>query len=110
LYLVGEAVSPRAGVEERVNAAASYLSLVGVTSLASFLAYGVDKRRAGIGGPRVPERTLHLLDLLGGWPGGWLGQRRFRHKTQKASFQFVFWLTVMVHLAAAGWLAQRYAG
>ncbi len=50
-------------------AAIVYLGLVAVTSLASFAAYGFDKRRAGTGGRRVPERTLHLLALLGGWPG-----------------------------------------
>jgi uncharacterized membrane protein YsdA (DUF1294 family) len=38
---------------------------------------------------------LHLLDLLGGWPGGFLAQRRLRHKCSKGSFQFVFWLIVL---------------
>jgi len=40
-----------------------------VTSLASFAAYGFDKRRAATGGRRVPERTLLVLALVGGWPG-----------------------------------------
>jgi len=48
--------------------AAAYLGLVAVTSVASFAAYGLDKRRAAAGGRRVPERTLHLLALLGGCP------------------------------------------
>ena len=70
--------------------AAAYLGLVAVTSLASFAAYGLDKRRAAVGGRRVPERTLHLLASLGGWPGAILAQRQFRHKTRKVSFQIAF--------------------
>ncbi len=86
-------------------AIAAYLGLVATTSLVSFTAYGLDKRRAATGGRRIPERTLHALDLIGGWPGGWLGQRRFRHKTRKLSFQIAFWLTAAAHLAAVAVLA-----
>jgi uncharacterized membrane protein YsdA (DUF1294 family) len=45
----------------------------------------------------VPESTLHLVDLIGGWPGGFVAQRYFRHKTSKGSFQFVFFLTVAIY-------------
>jgi uncharacterized membrane protein YsdA (DUF1294 family) len=60
--------------------------------------YGFDKRRACNGGRRVPERSLHLIALLGGWPGALAGQRMFRHKTQKTAFRIVLWLTIAVHL------------
>lgn len=83
-------------------AVVAYLGLVAVSSLASYGAYGFDKRRAGAGGRRVPERTLHLLALAGGWPGALFGQRRFRHKTQKVGFRVVFWATVALHLAGVG--------
>jgi len=65
-------------------------------SAAGFLPSGLDKRRAANGSRRISERTLHLMALLGGWPGALMGQRRFRHKTQKLSFRFVFWLTVLL--------------
>lgn len=79
-----------------------WIALVyGISSLITFALYGFDKRRAIGGGSRVPERTLHLGELLGGWPGAFLAQRVFRHKTQKASFRRVFWLIVLLH--AAGW-------
>jgi uncharacterized membrane protein YsdA (DUF1294 family) len=81
---------------------AAYLGLVAVTSLASFAAYGVDKRRAAVGGRRVPERTLHLLAVLGGWPGAILGQRYFRHKTRKVPFLIAFWAVVVLHVAVVG--------
>ena len=38
----------------------------------------------------TPERTLHLLALLGGWPGAILARRRFRHKTMKVPFLIAF--------------------
>ena len=80
----------------------AYLCLVVALSSISFAAYGWDKRQAVHARHRVAERTLHLLDVLGGWPGGWLGQRYFRHKTKKLSFRIRFWLTVMLHLAIVG--------
>lgn len=69
------------------------------TSLATALAYRVDKTAAARGKRRVPERWLHGLELAGGWPGGILGQRLFRHKTRKLSYQLVFWLIVASHAA-----------
>jgi uncharacterized membrane protein YsdA (DUF1294 family) len=79
-------------------AAAAYLIVVAVMSLVCFIAYGLDKRQAANGGRRVPERTLHLLAFLGGWPGALLGQRQFRHKTQKVKFRIVFWMVVVLHV------------
>lgn len=74
-------------------------SLYGVLSLVTLLLYGWDKRAAIRGARRVRERTLHLGAVIGGWPGAWLAQRWFRHKSQKAMFQRMFWLTVLVNVA-----------
>lgn len=76
----------------------------GALSCIAFVLYGRDKKAAQAGGMRTRERTLHLIDLLGGWPGGLLAQDRFRHKTRKATFQFVFWATVAINCAVLGWL------
>jgi len=86
-------------------AAAAYLIVVAVMSLVSFIAYGLDKRRAVNGGRRVSERTLHLMAFLGGWPGAWFGQRQFRHKTRKVSFRIVFWILVVLHVGLVGAVA-----
>ncbi len=75
----------------------AYVVVAMVTSLVAFVVYGWDKRRARTNGRRVPEKTLHLLALLGGWPGALAGQKAFRHKTQKTGFQIVFWLIVLLH-------------
>jgi uncharacterized membrane protein YsdA (DUF1294 family) len=88
-------------------AIAVYLSFVVVMSLASFFAYGWDKGQAVNGGRRIPERTLHVMAFLGGWPGAIFAQRQFRHKTQKVSFRIVFWMLVIVHVGIVG--AMGYA-
>lgn len=59
--------------------------------------YGSDKRRAQAGEWRIPEFTLHFAELAGGWPGAFLAQRIFRHKTSKISYRIVFWLIVLLH-------------
>ncbi|WP_202843133.1 DUF1294 domain-containing protein [Luteimonas saliphila] len=76
-------------------------------ALVSFLAYRHDKLAAERGRRRTPERTLHALDLAGGWPGGLLAQQVFRHKSSKRSFQVVFWTTVLMNCAAFAWLLRE---
>lgn len=66
-------------------------------SLITYVLYALDKSAARGRRHRVPERTLHLLSLLGGWPGALLAQHMLRHKTAKPRFLFVFWLTVLGH-------------
>lgn len=66
-------------------------------SLITFLVYWKDKRAAVKGTWRTPEKTLHLLSLLGGWPGALIAQRMLRHKSRKFKFQFIFWLVVIMN-------------
>jgi len=66
-------------------------------SLLAFGFYGFDKMSAKHDVRRTKENTLHLLGLLGGWPGALLAQQTFRHKSSKWSFQIVFWLTMIVN-------------
>ena len=75
-----------------------------VLSVITFFAYGLDKRAAERRQWRTAESTLHLLALLGGWPGALIAQRVFRHKTIKQPFQTLFWLTVVVNLGLLAWL------
>lgn len=69
-------------------------------NLATFLAYGADKRAARNGDWRIPEMHLHALEFLGGWPGAFIAQKIFRHKTKKRSFQAMFWLMLFLEGAA----------
>jgi uncharacterized membrane protein YsdA (DUF1294 family) len=66
----------------------------------TFIAYGTDKAAARRDRSRIPEATLHVISVLGGWPGALVAQRVFRHKTVKRSFRAVFWVTVLVNCPA----------
>lgn len=74
-------------------------------SALTYLVYAWDKSSARRGEPRTPESWLHLLGLLGGWPGALAAQRRIRHKSSKLSFLRVFWLTVWVNVSVLAYLA-----
>ena len=62
--------------------------------------YGADKTAARKGMRRVPETTLLLYGVVGGWPGSILGQQLFRHKTQKQPFKTWFLMSVVVSILA----------
>ncbi|KQZ26843.1 DUF1294 domain-containing protein [Duganella sp. Root1480D1] len=85
-------------------------ALYAVASAVCFIAYALDKSAARQCRRRTPERTLLLLGLAGGWPGGFAAQQLLRHKSSKTSFLAKFWLTVVVNLAVlaalqAGWIS-----
>lgn len=80
---------------------------VGVYAGMSLLAFGMyasDKAAAQNGRWRTKESSLHLVDALGGWPGGLVAQDVFRHKSKKGAFQATFWVTVAINLVGMGWL------
>lgn len=81
-------------------------------SVLTYLAYAWDKSRARKKGRREPEIQLHALELLGGWPGAFVAQRRLRHKCSKVSYQLVFWSIVIVYELVSidflrGWALAR---
>lgn len=67
-------------------------------SMVTLVAYQSDKSRATRGERRIPENWLHLLELLGGWPGALIAQSYFRHKTIKSSYQAIYWLIIVLNL------------
>ena len=73
-------------------------------SLVTYFMYFWDKSAARTGAWRTQEITLHLLSLLGGWPGALIAQQTLRHKSRKATFRAVFWLTVLVNCGLFIWL------
>jgi len=80
------------------------LGLYIVMSLIAFIAYAMDKSAAQQGRWRTKESTLHLMGLLGGWPGALFAQKKLRHKSSKQEFKTVYWITVFVNIAVLGWL------
>ena len=72
-----------------------WYALMSVVTLA---VYAADKSAARRGRRRVRERTLHWLELLGGWPGALVAQQLLRHKRRKWSFFLVTWLIAAGHV------------
>ena len=82
------------------------LAVVGLyagASLLAFVVYAWDKSAAQGGHWRTLENTLHMIALLGGWPGALVAQRVLRHKSSKASFQVTFWATVLINCGVLAW-------
>ncbi|MCC4782961.1 hypothetical protein CSB62_19975 [Vibrio splendidus] len=71
--------------------------------LVTFFVYAKDKRAAINGNWRVPEKTLHIFSVAGGWLGALIAQDKLRHKTQKQPFRVIYWLTVVINVAAFLW-------
>lgn len=69
-----------------------------VMSAVTFLAYAADKSAAQAGRFRTQESALHLLEIVGGWPGALIAQRLLRHKTRKQSFQIAYWTCVALNM------------
>lgn len=80
----------------------AYFVAVTASSVTTFLLYGLDKFEAVRPGQdrkqRVPENLFHLLALLGGFPGGWLGRFLFWHKIRKFSFWLVLVVSPIIHI------------
>lgn len=70
----------------------------GAVSLLSLLFYSIDKSAAIKNKWRISEAKLHLLSLVGGWPGALLAQQMFKHKRSKSAFMRAYWVTVVVNL------------
>ena len=64
--------------------------------------YGADKMAARRAWRRVPESTLLLFGVVGGWGGAIAAQQLFRHKTQKQPFKTYFIISVIVNVSVIG--------
>lgn len=69
-----------------------------IINLISFLAMYIDKKRAKSGKWRIKENTLLLFVAMGGWIGGPLGMKIFRHKTKKPKFVIGFPLIIITEI------------
>ena len=74
-------------------------------SAASFVMMSIDKQRATQRRRRIPEQTLHLLELAGGWPGSLAAQHLIRHKNRKVAYQVPFYFCVVLNCGFLLWMA-----
>ncbi len=66
----------------------------------TYLLYAYDKHAARQHQQRIPERHLHLLALIGGWPAALLAQQQLRHKNKKGWFVQLTWLLAILNVVA----------
>ena len=81
------------------------LAALAMINAATWATYSNDKRAAASSRQRTRESTLHVLELLGGWPAAWLAQEKLRHKSRKPSFRWTYLLMAGLNFAmVGGWL------
>jgi uncharacterized membrane protein YsdA (DUF1294 family) len=75
-----------------------YVAWVGSFALITWAFYGWDKRiselKTFLQGWRIPEFTLNLITLLGGFPGAWIGRVMFQHKSNVRRHRGMFALLI----------------
>ncbi len=79
-----------------------------VVNLLTFGLYGMDKRAAINKRWRVPEKSFHIMHVVGGSPAAYFAQRYFRHKTRKESFQTEYWLIVILQILGIAYYIYTY--
>ena len=67
---------------------AELLFYIVFVNLVAFVAFGIDKLKAGRAGERMSENVLMLLALLGGSVGAYLGMKLWHHKTLHNKFRY----------------------
>ena len=82
--------------------------IYGIMSLITLIAYAIDKDAAVRGKWRIPEKFLHALELGFGWPGAWLGQWLFHHKSSKQSYRIVYWFMVVLNIGAVWYFRDKW--
>ena len=72
--------------------------ILAAVNIAAYFLMWQDKQRAIRQQWRIPERTLLLLSLLGGFIGIHLGRQHFRHKTQRWYFSLIVIISAILWL------------
>ena len=77
-------------------------------NIVAFSAMWWDKRKAAQNAWRVAEATLHIIGFMGGAVGVFGGMYKFRHKTQKRSFQAFAVVGLIVSLVIYWFIGNMY--
>jgi len=78
---------------------APFIGYATVVNGGSVALFWYDKQQAFSQGWRVPEKSLCLSALLGGWVGGYWAMEMFHHKTKKQSFRLTYHIATAVNVA-----------
>jgi uncharacterized membrane protein YsdA (DUF1294 family)/cold shock CspA family protein len=78
-------------------------------SLFTYWLYRADKAAAKARQrQRLPEQSLQLFSLIGGWPGALLAQKKLSHKKRKFLFQREFLLVIVGNGILLIWLLSQH--
>lgn len=66
-------------------------------NLMTFFIFGYDKYLARTNRPRISEKTLLRLALMGGSVGAVFAQKIFHHKIKK--YRYLFWIILVVQFS-----------
>lgn len=77
-------------------------------SLFTYWLYQIDKKLACSGHPsRLPEESLQMFSLIGGWPGALIAQKLLHHKVHKTPFQREFRFVIYGNSCFLLWLVSE---
>jgi uncharacterized membrane protein YsdA (DUF1294 family) len=95
---VGLSISLATSFQSRLTNVHPYVTWIAGWTIVTWSLYAWDKRTSELGrllkGWRVPEVTLHLLALMGGFLGAWVARSMFRHKINVKEHPLI--LTILV--------------
>ena len=74
-----------------------YVAYLIIMSIASFILFCNDKKKAQTGKMRTKEKTLLSSVVFGGAVGGYIGRIVAHHKTDKKYFSFTIYLSILLH-------------
>lgn len=73
-----------------------YVCILAAVSVVAFALYGADKRRAKTKRTRIKEKHLLASAAFGGAAGAFAGRLVFRHKTDKAYFGAIIYISLLL--------------
>ena len=82
--------------------------LLSINTASAYLFYH-DKQQAIHHNWRIPEKTLQLSALIGGWIGGFWAMNKFHHKTKKQEFLIPYYLCVAGNMVGLGYFYRPMA-
>ncbi|MCD7823299.1 MAG: DUF1294 domain-containing protein [Oscillospiraceae bacterium] len=85
-----------------------YFGYLLLMSFATFVMYGIDKRRAKRGEWRISEKALLTLGFIGGAAGALLGMHLFRHKTKHWYFWAINIIAFGLQLAISAFFLSQF--